>query len=79
MITPSPLLIVCDAVGDGSEELGEPRFALLDRPPAEVLAIELEQVESAQHSGIIAQPITQSVKVRKAELVDHDGLAVKHA
>jgi hypothetical protein len=61
------VLIVCDAVGDDSDKSSEPRLALLNRPPAEVLAIELELVESAQHDSIIAQPIAQCVKIRKPE------------
>jgi hypothetical protein len=41
------MLIEGNTVADASEELGEPRLALLERLPAEVGAVELDQVERA--------------------------------
>jgi hypothetical protein len=52
---------------------------MFERPPAEVLAVEFDQVESAKDRGGVAKPIAENVKYREAALVDHDGLAVEHA
>jgi len=51
---------------------------LKPRPP-EVFAVELDQVEGAEHGGVVAKPITESVEYREAAFVDYDGLAADHA
>jgi hypothetical protein len=73
------MLIEGYAVADVSEEIGERRLATLERLPAEVGAVELYEVESAQYGGVIANPIAENVEDREAALVDHDGLTVEQA
>jgi hypothetical protein len=79
MIAPSPLKFKGDAVADASEEIGERRLATLERLPAEVGTVELYEIESAQHGGVIANPIAENVKDREAALVDYYGLTVEQA
>jgi hypothetical protein len=45
------MLIVGDACMRVAQELGQLAFALLDRHVPQVLAVEFEQVESAEHGG----------------------------
>jgi len=75
----SEMLIERDAVADASEELGECRFAPLERPPAQVHAVELNQIKGAQYGVMIAKPIAEDIEHRETVLVDHDGFTVEHA
>jgi hypothetical protein len=68
-----------DAVGAATEKLGEPRLAVLERSPAKVLTVELDEVECTQHGGVIMKPIPESVKYREAALVGHNSLAIDPA
>jgi hypothetical protein len=68
-----------DAVANASQQIGERRLAVFERSPAEILAVELDQVECTQHDGMVAKPIAEHVKHREAALVDHDRLAVERA
>jgi hypothetical protein len=36
----------------------------------------LDQVERAEHGGVVMMPVAQEVENREAALIDHDGLAV---
>jgi hypothetical protein len=45
---------------------------------AEVFAVKFDQIEGAEHGGVVAKPITESVEYREAAFVDDDGLAVNH-
>jgi hypothetical protein len=50
-------------------------LTVLKPSTAEVLAVEFDEIEGAQHGGVIAKPITECVKYREAAFVHHDGLA----
>ena len=73
------MLIEGYAVADVSEEIGERRLATLERLPAEVGAVELYEVESAQYGGVIANPIAENVEDREAAFVDHNTLTIDQA
>ena len=47
--------------------------------PAKVFAVEFDQIEGAEHGGVVAKPIMESVEYREAAFVDDDGLAVDDA
>ena len=54
-------------------------FAMFDRLPSEVLAVDLDQIKHTQHGGMIAKPVSENIEHRETALVDHNGLAVEHA
>ena len=70
------MLIVGDAVLDATQQMGERRLATLQRLAAKVLTVQLDQIEGAQHGGMIVKAPAESVEYREAALIDHDGLAV---
>ena len=61
------------------QEPAEGAFADLDRFPAKVYAVELEQVECAQRHRMILPPVPEQVEHRKPLVVDCNGLAINHA
>ena len=70
------MLVEGDTVA-GVAEKGRQRVLSILKPcPAKVLAVEFDQIEGAQHGGVVAKPIPESVEYREAAFVDHDGLAV---
>ena len=61
------------------EQIGEHGLAALDRLPAEVLAVEFNQIERAQQGGVVVLAIADEVEDREAVRVDDDRLPVEHA
>jgi hypothetical protein len=59
-----------------TQKLRQDALALLDRRAPQVLAVEFEEVERAEHSGSV---VAVSVENGKAAFVAHDGLAVDQA
>jgi len=51
------MLIEGDAVIRVVDEVGQRALTVLKPRPAEVLAVEFDQVEGAEHGGIVAKPI----------------------
>jgi hypothetical protein len=43
----------CDGL---PQQLGKPGFAHHDRQPAQILAVKFEQVEGAEHGGVVVTP-----------------------
>ena len=69
-----------NVVANVAQELAEPRLAELNRVQAQVLAIELDEIECAQQCiMMIAKPIAQGIEYREAALVTYDDLAVERA
>ncbi len=62
-----------------TEKLFEPIFPPLDWIGAQVIAIELDKIESAKHGGMVMAPGAQQIEGREAVLVNHNGLAVDEA
>jgi hypothetical protein len=60
-------------------QLGRGFLALLDRQPAQIRSVKLEQVECAQHGGVVVTPGTDQLKHRERGLVADDDLAVDQA
>jgi hypothetical protein len=73
------MLIERDPVASVLEQIGEHRLAALDRLPPKVLAVEFDQIESAEHSGVVVLPIADQVEDREPVRIDDDGLAVERA
>ena len=73
------MLIERDAVAGVSEQIGERGLAALDRLPPEVLAVEFDQIESAEHGGVVVLPIADQIEDREPVRIDDDGLAVERA
>ena len=57
----------------------EGAFANLNRLPAQVFAVEFDQVESAEGHSMILAPIADQVEHRKPIVIDGDGLTIDHA
>jgi hypothetical protein len=48
--------VECDAGMRRAQQRGQRALALLDRPPAQVLAVEFKQVEGAEHgNGVVTK------------------------
>jgi hypothetical protein len=62
-----------------AQELDEPDLANLDRQPAEILTIGLEQVECAEHSVGVVPKGAEQFEHREPAVVADDGLAVDQA
>jgi len=73
------MLVEGDAVIRAAKEAGQRALAVLKPFTAEVLAVEFDQIEGAEHGGVVAKPITESVEYREAAFVDHDRLTVHDA
>ena len=50
------MLIERDPVAGVLEQIGERGLAALDRLPPKVLAVEFDQIESAEHGGVVVLP-----------------------
>ena len=81
MIAPSPAKCLLKAMPSLVPRMisANVRLRSSSRAPAEVLAVEFDQIEGAKHGGVVAKPITESVEYREAAFVHHDGLAVNEA
>jgi hypothetical protein len=62
-----------------AQKLRQGTFALLDRHAPQVLAVQFEQVESAEHGGGVVPVPTDQVEDREPILVADDGLTVEQA
>jgi hypothetical protein len=62
-----------------AEEIGQLILAMLERLLAEIEAVELDQVEGAEHRGMIVMPITEEFEDREPLPVDDDRLTVDDA
>ena len=60
------MLVEGDAVIRAAKEIGQRALPVLKQFTAEVLAVELSQIEGAEHGGVVAKPITESVEYREA-------------
>jgi hypothetical protein len=56
-----------------AQQLGKPGLAHLDRQPAQVLAVEFEQVEGAEHGREARGPGTDQIEHREPAVVADDG------
>jgi hypothetical protein len=54
-------------------------LSIFDRMPAQIVALDLDQVECAEGRGVIVPAIPEKVEDWQPLLIDHDGLAVDHA
>ena len=68
MISPSPSKCLLKAMPSSgvAEEIGQRVLSILKSRPAKVFAVEFDQIEGAQHGGVVAKPITESVEYREA-------------
>ena len=73
------VLVEGDTVAGVAEKGRQRVLSILKPRPAKVFAVEFDQIEGAEHGGVVAKPITESVEYREAAFVDHDGLAVHDA
>ena len=73
------MLVEGDSVAGVAEKIGEHGLALLERLLAKVLAVEFDQVEGAEHGGMVVMPIAEEVEHREARLIDDDRLAIDDA
>jgi limonene-1,2-epoxide hydrolase len=48
--------------------VAKPGLALLDRQPAQILAVEFEQVEGAEHGGVVVAKRTDQLEDRESGL-----------
>jgi hypothetical protein len=68
-----------DAVSFSVQQIGQGVLALLDRRPAQILAVQFNQIEGAEHGSVVMPPGTEQIKDREAIGVDHDRFAVDEA
>ena len=68
--------IKSNAVTGTAKEIGEHILTMLERLLAEIVAIELDQVEGAKHSGMIMVAIAKKIEDREAIPIDNNGLAI---
>jgi hypothetical protein len=62
-----------------AQQLSEHGFALLDRQPAQVLAVEFEQVEGAEYGVVVVALRPDQLEHHEPGLAANDGLAVDQA
>jgi hypothetical protein len=62
-----------------AEKVCQRALTIFQPRATEVLTIKLDQIEGAEHGGVIVLTITQSIEDREAASVDHYGLAVEQA
>jgi hypothetical protein len=77
MTAPSPLWCSLKAMPSIDGRSSFARVALLYRRPPQIVAVELEQVESTE-DHIVTAPAPQQIEDRKPVGVADDGLAVDH-
>jgi hypothetical protein len=58
------------------QDVGQHMLALLDWSAAQVLAINLDQIERAEQGGMVMAPVAQEVEDRQASCADDDRLSV---
>jgi hypothetical protein len=68
-----------NAVGLLAQQFSQGALALLERRPAQVLAVKFDQVERAEHGGVVVLPVANQVKDREAVLIDNNRLAIDDA
>jgi hypothetical protein len=51
-------------------------LTILKACPSDILAVEFDEIEGAQYSGVVMKPMAESFEYREAGFVDHDCLAV---
>ena len=73
------MLVEGNAVTGGPEKIGQPILASLERLLAEIEAVELDQVEGAEHRGMVVMPIAKEIEHREPLAIDDDRLAVDDA
>jgi hypothetical protein len=80
-ISPSPTVVLVerDAVVRLAQQSGKPSFADLDRQPAQIFTIKLQQVEGAENGGVVVAKRAEQLKDREPRLVTDDRLAVDQA
>ena len=54
-----------DPVAGAAEQIGEHSLAALERLPSEVLAVDFDQVESAEDSGMVILAVADEVEDRE--------------
>ena len=59
------MLVEGDTVAGVAEQIGEHGLAALDRLPAKVLAVEFDQIEGAEHGGMVVMPIAERSKIER--------------
>ena len=52
---------------------------ILDRAPAQILTVKLDQVEGAQHGSMVVTPGAEQLEHREAAVVGDDDFAVDQA
>ena len=57
----SEVLVEGYAVADATKEISESVLPVLERPLAKLEAVELDQVEGAQHRGMVVMPIAEEI------------------
>ena len=70
------MLVKGDAIIRAAEEIGQRVLTILKACPSDILAIEFDEIEGAQYSGVVVKPMAESFEYREAGFVDHDCLAV---
>ncbi len=55
-------LIECNAMVATAQHLAELPLSILDRMPAQIIAVDLDQVESAEGCGVIVPAIPEEVE-----------------
>src|SRR5262249_48553410 len=66
------VLIECDAVTLSRQQIGQGTLAFLERCMTQVFAVQLNQIESAEHGGMVVTPGAQQVEGGETALVDHN-------
>ncbi len=73
------MMVEGDAAMLMAQQPAESTFADLDRFPAKVYAVQLEQVEGAKHHVMVMAPITDEVEHREPLVIDGTCLAIDDA
>ena len=73
------MLVEGYTVADATKEIGEHVLALLERPLPQIKTVELDQIESAQHRGVVMLAKTEEIEDRQALPIDDDRLAIDDA
>ncbi len=56
------VLIKRDSVADAAEKISKRRLTTFERLPTEILAVQFDQVEGAEHGSVVELPIPQQVE-----------------
>ena len=73
------VLVEGDAVALSVQHIGQCMLALLDRRSAQILAVQFDQIEGAEHGGMVVMPGAEQIKGREAVGIDDNRLAVDKA